>query len=284
MGSIIHIGGIFNMKSIKTLIAILVVVIVVLILNVFLYITSTLERPVFLNHYYEKEISDNSIFKFYYITNKSDENIVTHITFPEIIGMDIRCVVKDTKAHGVYGHYKLNVVSMGFEENESAYIPETKVTTAKVFFSDGRIIPTNIGKIVLSKEMEQEIPFLTLSTTSSSNHSSSVTYKALEKMLLSEVKSDLDFEVEDHLYINMDKSNEVSLPYTISKGDSITFESNFKVSEEDMEKYNAYSIVKKFYFETPDGKQYIHSLYHLDYKPEFNKKDIYSFLKMKGAI
>lgn len=272
------------MKRNKPIIVVLIIIATALILNLIFYMANTLERPVFLIHYYEKEVRSDSIFELYYITNKSDENKVTHVTFPEILGMDIRCMVKDTKTYSVHGNYKLNVISMYIEENESEYIPETKVTMVKVFFSDGRIIPTNIGKILLSKEMEQESPIIKRSSSSSSDHSSSITYKALEKLQLTAIKSALTLEVKDLFYIEMDKNKEISLPYSISKGDTITIDSYFEIGEDDEHKYNVYSIVKKLYFETPEGKQYIKSIYHLDYRPDFSTKDVYDFLKMKGAI
>lgn len=272
------------MKRQKPLIVAFIAIAAALILNVIYYIGLTLERPVFLTHYYEKEVKPDTIFEFYYITNKSDENKVTNITFPEILGMDIHCVVNDTHTYSVHGNYKLNVVSMHIEENGSKYIPETKVTAAKIFFSNDRIIPVNIGKIVLSKEIEQENPISTLSSTSLNKHVSSVTYKVLEEMKLTEIRSALDAEASNLLTTRIKQTNEVALPYILSKGDTITFDSSFHIGEDDINKYNVYGIVKKLYFETSTGKQYIIPLDNLDYRPNLNTKDIYKILKMQGAI
>ena len=114
-----------------------------------------LDEPIFLDHYIEKSVHEDSYLTLYYLTNINDDSHVSHVNFGGITGYVARADFFDDFGFGfdengvipdlqTFTHYALRELQIELNsfELEDALIEDSEliVHDIELFFSDGRDI------------------------------------------------------------------------------------------------------------------------------------------------
>jgi len=144
----------------------------------YLYFQSKqLDQPIFLDHYYETYMQDASTLTFYYLSNKTDDAVINHVT---IDGIDLYPVLD----HGLvwsssptfeqeFTHQYLKSVTLDFapvpfplKETDDAWSFEEITVT----FTNGQTLTTHIGEVRVFENLQNHELFNFHSGSTSSEH------------------------------------------------------------------------------------------------------------------
>ena len=252
-----------------------------LIISIFVYFQFFLNEPVFLKHYYELVIHENSRINLHLITNSNDDRRILKIKFPQMpkdfaymeldyfnIGND--GYLRSQKfAHYNYNELVLDVVSL-YEEVENN-ISEKSVVLEKavIYYNNGDEQEVDIGKIVLHKNINRTDDLTSIFSKSSSNNTSAVSFKSKDNLIIDSITSELDEDLGGVIELKMNDTvvSKLNYPINIPVGDSLNFESKFNFEPENAKKYNVYNIQKRISLIDSKGNNETERILNLDYYP-----------------
>ncbi|RIW29603.1 hypothetical protein D3H55_18570 [Bacillus salacetis] len=172
---------------------------------------SRVEEPLFLTHYYEKEIFDSSddYVSIFYITNKGDQRQLVSAKSKELPGRQF------------YVDHDMIQYSEGIYNQHEALINLTNIEERDIMlenflfeFSDGTSVETDIGAILLleadrpgADEMVVDIP----SSGSSNAGESFAAVNILKDSQLAAINLPYSNELTGFLDLKLDKSNSASI-------------------------------------------------------------------------
>ncbi|MFJ8236081.1 hypothetical protein ACIQ34_10080 [Ureibacillus sp. NPDC094379] len=162
----------------------------------YLYFQSKqLNQPIFLDHYYETYIQDESYLTFYYLSNKMDYAEIDHVT---IDGLDLYLVL----VHGLvwsssptseqeFTHQYLKSVTFDLAHvplplQESDYV--WTFEEINVNFSNGQALTTDIGKVRVFGNLQNHELFNFHSGSTSSEHIHQETIIATKPLTVEAIK------------------------------------------------------------------------------------------------
>lgn len=144
----------------------------------YLYFQSNqLDQPIFLDHYYETYIQDESYLTFYYLSNKTDDAVINQVT---IDGIDLYPVLdlgllwsssptfEQEFTHQYLKSVTLDLAPVPFPLQESDDV--WTFGEINVNFSNGQTLTTDIGKVRVFGNLQNHELFNFHSGSSSSEH------------------------------------------------------------------------------------------------------------------
>ena len=277
----------------------LISVLLCLIISIIFYVQFLLDEPVFLKHYYDFVIYDDMRMNLHFITNSSDNKRIQRIEFPQLpddfayIELDYFININESGyfhsrkfTHYSYNELSLLIHVLGEDENES----EERVVLDKavVHYSNGDIQETNIGKIILHKNVKKSNMLDSVFTKSSSDNTSAEGFEPSDNIIIESIKSDLDDELKGIFDLKMDGEDVRSLnyPISVSADETFRFESQFKFEPGDDKIYNVYDIHGRISTADSQGNKGIKRIMNLNYYPQevFGKeRGIIQYLKEIGV-
>jgi hypothetical protein len=197
------------------------------IVNSYYAYSKRLDEPIFLDHYIELSVDEESIsyLTLYYLTNINDDSHLSHVNFEGINGYvasddffnDFGFYANEvTPDLQTFTHYSLReiqieLVSYDLEEllkdNDELIIHEMKL-----FFDDGRDITVPIGKVVLHQPYEFENILSQPWGGSNSDNLSIGAFSAEESLTIDSITFNFDKVMKDQVFIKIDPMKTVSVP------------------------------------------------------------------------
>nr|WP_312576983.1 hypothetical protein [Sedimentibacter sp.] len=289
-----------KLKNISILKYGLVIVLICFIINIFVYMQFSVDEAVFLKHYYDIEIYDDTFMHINYITNSSDNREIKEIKFPQMpdnfaqVRIDF---LRNSFNNGYYrtkkfAHYNYNIFSLiisAVNSNEND-IAEGSVILDKaiIIYYNGDEQEVNIGKIILRKNSNRTESLTSTFVQSSSDNKATSVFISNDNFVITGINSGLDEEIKDifKLSLNDKDTMQLNYPINVTSDDSLTFDSQFKFDLHDVRRYNVYEIQKKISLIDSEGNHENMRILNLDYYPEdlFDKEnDIIKYLKEIGV-
>ncbi|TCN20392.1 hypothetical protein [Mesobacillus foraminis] len=179
-----------------------------------------LEKPIFLEHYYETFIDEGAQLPFYYLTNKKNSEEVSHVVIEGLEGVDVMAVggefwgEDETNFIHEYSHYLLKSVTLEFSEEFAWDSKEASFTfeNISVYFQNQTHIVEDVGKVTLNRLPENEGVFENRMSSSSNQHRSDSALLANEGLTIEEITvpwPDLKEEVEIKITLDQEKLREL---------------------------------------------------------------------------
>jgi hypothetical protein len=198
------------------------------ILNSYYAYSKRLDEPIFLDHYIELSVEEESIsyLTLYYLTNINDDSHISHVNFEGINGYvarndfffnDLGFYANEVNPDlQTFTHYSLRemqieLVSYELEEllkdNDELIIHEMKL-----FFDDGRDVTVPIGEVVLRHPYEFENMLSQPWVGSNSDNLSIGAFSAEESLTIDSITFNFDEVIKDQVFIKIDPMKTVSVP------------------------------------------------------------------------
>lgn len=197
------------------------------IVNSYYAHSKRLDEPIFLDHYIDQSVFDDSYLTLYYLTNINDASHVSHVNFGGItgyvardeffydfgFGFDENEVDSDIQT---FTHYALRSIQIDLNSFELEDVlnedDELIIHEMELFFSDGRDITVPIGEVVLHLPYQIENVLNQPWTSSSNDNSSIFSFSAEESLTIDSITFNFDEVIKDQVFIKIDSMNTVSVP------------------------------------------------------------------------
>ncbi|WP_432664052.1 hypothetical protein R9X47_26420 [Wukongibacter baidiensis] len=302
----------------KKIFIILILISISWIGNLIYYYSQQLSEPLFLNHYYEMTLDNDTSFDIYYLINKNKDIDLRWAEIPGIEDVKFELLEYDVETfnHQMLkrGRFKININA--FKEvklEEDKYIFNEIIA----HFSNDEVKRVDIGKVIIYKEDSNNIesPIIGRSSGSSSTNRQYRLFEANKPLTIMGFDYDLKKYLDGFLYIFLDypqsRSNKLTevenkekndstkykgdvedlfsvdgvelrqelFPIKLNKEENIIINNRFYSKDnEDERRYNYYQIYARLRVETEDGEEYIRDC-EMHYNPYFDNSDIVSIIK-----
>ncbi|MDV4150987.1 hypothetical protein R0131_09070 [Clostridium sp. AL.422] len=298
------------MKNIKTALKISSLLILIsFLLSILIQNYIKLDSPVFLKNYldvdyyeYKDRYSLSGInIELKYITNNGENKNVISVVFEEAPELNFYArennniglmqMYNDSNYSNInvekYGYYSIHTVYLDFEiPKESIKLDNViKLSKAKITFEDGDSIDVDLGKIILSKNSQEESLLERPSLSGSSDGYSQLFYWVKDYIQVSKIYSLLFEDTEDLFQYNINKAGNLEdrdLIYNAKE--NLFFTSQFSYIDDPIKKLYTYDIKPNMYYKDREGKEYVERIYNITYSPNFSFYNIYRYLVETGEI
>jgi hypothetical protein len=295
----------YNKKILK--IGIGINIIVVLLGLIFITLCN-LDKPVFLEHYYdygipifeETEVTepayDQAIqFTLHYITNREDNNEVQGIFFHNYPELLVYASEQPSNWSINYTNIHMNSFNLNIENSENYHlysirtvyvtlytssISNTKegihLTQADVEFQNGEKIEVDIGDIYLYKYNHTKGLLDGVSSSSSSDGTSNETSRATDNITLTSIHSPLLDKLDGLIEFNINNHEYTQISgLEIKKGESLVIDTYTESSPETF--YKIVDITPRLTYMDKNQKVYSKNIY--DFSSPWPNMDFWSILK-----
>lgn len=251
-----------------------------------------LREPIFLKSYAQYIIdteNDSVEFPLQYITNRDKTIFMWKISFANQPDLNvsyntdpvmISAFVNKWDNADIAEIYSKQTVYVTIE-NISNYDLETlDLSKAVAYFSDSSIVEVELGQIELIENDYKEGGLSTLSSSSSNQGDSRVSYEAKHKIYLSSIVNPYAERFGDSLTLELignqwtyqlPQTNEVDLKdYVLKPEETLTVSSFLNVSDHNELKYAIIDIKPLFIYQDEQGNTFEERIYDINYSPYFN--------------
>jgi hypothetical protein len=177
-------------------------------INTLYFHSKQLAEPIFLTHYYEQELYDESQLTFFYLTNKSDLSEVAHIRFAGVNSTphneEFIWVQNHPHYHQELRHHYVRAFTINLRKEQITMDPTTSQVTfeeMEVVFNNGSTLMADIGKIRFTPVVRSE-GILEAKISSSGGDRSDQTLVALQPLSIEEITFPFQ-EIEDQLEVKV---------------------------------------------------------------------------------
>lgn len=263
--------------------------------NFAFFVTSQLEKPIMLKHYYYVPYTQGNIIRLHYIANRSDHSEIDWITIPGIKGE----FYSRGPQHGqTYSHYQLKTF---FLELNEGVLDEHSLSFNQVIahLSNGESMTMDVGEITLYRWTDQ-----VLQSQSTGSSSDSIGYhilktdrdieiSGLEIPYAEELERSLSLkinnnQVEVRQYLNQDGSdpfqdngnplsNEL-FPIMMKKNELLSIRYHFTFQKNNPARFNYYEIRASLDGQESSGHAFT-DYFPLSYQPYLEDKDLREIIR-----
>jgi hypothetical protein len=262
--------------------------------------TAQLKEPLFLTHYYQKEIIESSsdYISIYYISNIGDNRQLLSVQAKEMPDQPIY-IQEDsiTYTEGLYNHHHAYISVHNIKED--VLLEEMSFT-----FTDGTVVETDIGVIQFvdaSKMQTDDRAIDQVAGGSSNTGESYAAAKVVRDSTLTELDLPFQEQIADVLDLSVNSSDipfnpenitaadlkttevigqEMDLPLKLQSGDTLKL--NAIMDKATMYKHDIHAIelwVTGHF--TIEGRSHVQNVMGISESPNLNKKDIKALIKMR---
>ena len=183
--------------------------------NYFYFHSKQIERPIFLEHYYESMNHETLQFTFYYLTNKSDPKEVHYVEIDNVVaypmsdpGFQIwHGTEPQIQYEQAFRHQYLMAVTIQFPAMEREFIDQQNEPwsfhTMDVYFDDQSIMAADIGEVII-RPLDDSNNFFDFQAGGSGNdHRSFTTLSATEDATIENMSIPFP-HVRDNIEVKLD--------------------------------------------------------------------------------
>ncbi|MCJ8008045.1 hypothetical protein ACFFF5_18175 [Lederbergia wuyishanensis] len=283
------------MKIKKAMLTVGMVFAIISMIGNYLFFTSKqLNQPIMLKHYYDTQVSVDSMLQFQYLTNRNDETKIAWFTLPDL---DITLPVFEDQIYNTFRHHQIKILHVNVPEEleEIMNNGEIHLTEVEAHFSNGDIQLMDIGDVILRKYKENKTPFEFSASGSSSDDTGFAVAVAKKDVNITDLEIPFadKFEKAIKLYVGENQRTpenhsdivpkgelltKDSFPILKKKGDYLSMEYEIKFDKDDKNKLHLYTFEIKMIGKDEDGKTFSFpdTIY---YQPELTEKDIAAIIQ-----
>lgn len=282
-----------NLKNASILKYGLMVIALSFVINVIYYMQFKLDEPVFLKHYYEKDVYAGKYINLYLIDNKNDSRKISEAIFtqmPDDFAYITQSYIRNY-VRGKFSPYSYNTLVIEFHCDERGFEErgEESITLDKVLirYDNGDQQEVDIGKITLNKNMKHYEFFNNNYNSASNDYTSATGMTAIKDIMIKDIGSTLEEEAKGiiNFALNDVKVEDLKYPINISSGEKLNFNNKFLFNSDDSRKYNAYELQKRILISDSEGNDGYETIRNLNYDPLelfLSRKEITKYLKLRG--
>lgn len=178
-----------------------------------------LAEPIFLDHYIDTPLYENNLLTLYYLTNKYDMSMVSHVQFGDVTGyvseyhhpVDFDFTL-DSNVQ-TFAHYALRSIQLELIDYElEDVLKEGPIifNEVDIFFTDGKTLTTSIGEITIRPDDLEANDTLDLLGSSGSVNSSLDYFKANESLQIEGFTNPFKTSLQDSILISMKATGKTS--------------------------------------------------------------------------
>lgn len=191
----------------------LTLVIISWIANYTYHQSQQLTEPIFLDHYYEVPAQENLGLKFYFLANKNDQSQVNFVemdgvrAFPvENGGFHMLTDNNPVQFEREFRHQQLRsiLIKMPIDKIHLTGEEHWSFETMTVHFTNGVIMQSDIGKVVILPKLKYIPMFEMLMSGSSNQHRSEKLLSATQAFTIQDITVPFADEVSDDIAIKVD--------------------------------------------------------------------------------
>lgn len=251
-----------------------------------------LREPIFLKSYAQYIIdtkNDSVEFPLQYITNRDKSIFMRQISFVNHPEINVSVNMNSTKFPS-FTYNGSSDETVDIYKKQTAYVTIYNVSNldlktldlskAVAYFSDSSIVEIDLGQIELIENDYTEGGLSTLSSSSSNQGESRVSYEAKHKIYLSSIVNPYAERFGDSLTLELignqwtyqlPQTNEVNLKdYVLKPEETLTVSSFLNVSDHNELKYAIIDIKPLFIYQDEQGNTFEERIYDINYSPYFN--------------
>jgi len=173
-----------------------------------------LDEPVFLDHYIDTVIREDTFITFYYLTNKNDVSGVSHVNIGDVTGYvsndEFGFNYDEDPNIDVFTHHalrSLHIVINPVELEDSLKEGPFTFNEIDVYFNDGKTMTASIGKITILPNFPTDNVLDPRSSSGSNDGSSEYMYIVEQDHSIESISVNFDHVLQDYLFINIDSSS-----------------------------------------------------------------------------
>lgn len=180
-----------------------------------------LDEPIFLDHYIDTTLQEDTYITLYYLTNVNDSTSIPYVNVNGVTAYVVQDVFFnnfgfDNHAHvdqnlQTFTHHALRKIQLElntFELEDALQDGKFAFNKVEVFFSDGRSITVPIGEITIHDITPDNDVLESLAASSSSDGSSQSMYRAKEDLMIKDISLKYRDILQDHLHVKIDTSKQ----------------------------------------------------------------------------
>ncbi len=287
------------MKMNKSLLyAGIALVIVSLLGNYAFFVSSQLQKPIMLKHYYYVPSNQGHIIHLHYIANRNDTMDIQWITIP---GLEGEFYSKGPGYGPKYRHYQVKTFSLEVNEQFLTNIDENsfRFNQVKAHLSNGESLTMDIGEITFYKWNDRVLQFQ--SSGSSSDNTGFHILKADQDVNITDLKIPYAEELASALSLKLN-SNQVEVrehlnrevpeiinnngkplshdlfPIMMKKDDLLSIKYQFSFQHNDSRRFNYYEIRTALQGKETNGSPFT-DYFSISYQPYLGEKELKEIVK-----
>lgn len=186
-------------------------------INYAYYQSKLLEKPIFLEHFYEAYIQDERQLTFYYLTNKQNPVEVSHVVIDGVEGVNVRNDYvgfwnnSGPRFNQEFRHHYLKSVTLEFRQD---FMPLSEpdstfsFETMEVFFQNQSTLMADVGKVVFYRDDQYQGVFDSRMSSSSNQHRSEEAMVSNEPLTIEKISIPFEKDLGDQVAVKVDFDQE----------------------------------------------------------------------------
>ncbi|WLD91736.1 hypothetical protein [Alkalihalobacillus sp. AL-G] len=171
------------------------------------------EEPIFLDHYYEVPAEENLGLKFYYLANKNDQSQVNFVEMDDVRAFPVEnggfeMFTDNNPVHfeREFRHQQLRsvLIKMPIDKIHLTGEEHWSFETMTVHFTNGTVMQSDIGKVVILPKLQYIPMFEMLMSGSSNQHGSEKMLSATQAFAIQDITVPFANEVANDIAIKLD--------------------------------------------------------------------------------
>jgi len=175
-----------------------------------------LDEPVFLDHYIDTVIREDTFITFYYLTNKNDVSGVSHVNIGDVTGyvsndefdFDFGFELDDNDDSNidVFTHHALRSFHIELNQDELEDLLKEGsfiFNEIEVYFTNGKIMTASIGEVIIHADLPSD-NFLSEVGTSGGHNWNIHYYNVEEALALENFTVNFDNNLQDKVFVKLD--------------------------------------------------------------------------------
>lgn len=192
--------------------------------NVIYAQSKQLDEPIFLDHYIDTTLHENTHIPLYFLTNLDDSSSILYVNIDGIINYVVQDNFfsdfgfnhhsEDHQNIQTFTHHALRNIQLDLNTFElENLLQDGKFTfnEIEVFFNDGKNMTVPIGEITVHADWPDNDVFSFISGSGSSDRSSESTFRVEEDLAIENITFKYNDILQEHLLVKIDSQNESSL-------------------------------------------------------------------------
>ncbi|CAM3572559.1 hypothetical protein [Marinicrinis lubricantis] len=246
--------------------------------NVWYYESQKLEKPIYLEHYYEISTDLLSHMSIYFITNRDSEREPYQFR----VNDDIVLNVAQVRTRDERGRLQLReaavmpVSDQIFRNLENSL----RFEQATVYYSDGLVDTVSLGEIIVHPRSQSEYDLEFSFSSSSSNGTGRWGSTVQEDITVASVTHSFPELLSDSIDILVNGKSYVdttAFPLTLNKGDPLGGSYIFQLDNEDVRRFHAYQLM----ITMKDEQGHIINVQYINEQPQLYDEHLRSYVRLR---
>jgi hypothetical protein len=186
--------------------------------NYYYFQSKQLEHPIFLDHFYETYLQDETYLTFYYLSNKRDNSEVSYVLIDDVEAYPVSFdgftmwTTNTPRFEQEFSHQYIKSVRIQLPQLDLPIIKGSddvwSFENIHVVFSDGETLTTDIGKVNVYGKLPDDEVFESRMSSGSSNHRSTESMVAIKELSVEGVNIPFSKDLAQDVYVKLNMDQE----------------------------------------------------------------------------